>query len=86
MPHVDKDPANIAMISRMIRAAGNRAADYDEDQLARLAALHGDIDNATRAAVRSMRARGVTWERIGAALGVTRQAALMRWGGEHAQV
>lgn len=81
MPHSEKDPANLDMCSRMIRAAGRRAADFDENQLARLQGLHSAVDAATADAVAAMRARGVTWAAIGAALGVTRQAALMRWGG-----
>lgn len=70
------------MIARMIRAAGARTGDYDEDMLAQLYLLHGSVDRAMIEAIGRMRRRGVTWERIGAALGVTRQAALQRWGGE----
>lgn len=80
MSYSEKDPANLGMIARMIRAAGPRVADYDEDLLARLADLHADVDAALAVAIGGMRARGVTWAAIGEALGVTRQAALMRWG------
>lgn len=80
MPHRHKDPANIDMIARMIGAAGKRAAGMDPDQLARLQHLHRVVDQATAVAVAGQREQGVTWESIGDALGVTKQAALMRWG------
>lgn len=81
MPRSDKDPANLDMIRRMVRSAGRTVADYDEDQLARLNAVHGYVDDAMGDAICRMRARGVTWDRIGRSLGVTRQAVIQRYGG-----
>lgn len=80
MGHRHSDPANLAMIARMIAAAGKRAAGMDPDQLARLQDLHRAVDQATAVAVAGQRSQGITWESIGQALGVTKQAALMRWG------
>lgn len=82
MPHKHSDPANLDMIARMIAAAGRRAAGLDPDQLARLQRLHRAVDDATAVAVAGQRSAGITWESIGEALGVTKQAALMRWGGK----
>lgn len=39
------------------------------------------VDDLERQAVDEMRAVGVSWAAIGAALGITRQAAEKRWGG-----
>ena len=35
-----------------------------------------------RAAVKAARVNGATWQEIGDSLGVTRQAAQQRWGGD----
>lgn len=80
MAHRHSDPANIAMIGRMIAASGKRAAGMDPDQIQRLNDLHRSVDDAIRVAVAGQRSQGITWESIGQALGVTKQAALMRWG------
>ena len=79
MPHTEKDPANLAMIRRMITAAGKRVGERDPDLLAELYALHGYVNGAVADAVEAQRSQGITWESIGQALGVTKQAALMRW-------
>lgn len=65
---------------RIITALGRHAACGDPEELAELAALHATVDHAIVAGIRGQRAAGIRWESIGAALGVTRQAALMRWG------
>ncbi len=80
MAHRHNDVANIAMIGRMIRSAGERIGGYDPDQLARLAALREVLDDAMRRAVAGQRAQGVTWQTIGAALGVSKQAVVQRYG------
>lgn len=80
MPHTHKDVANIDMIVRMVRAAGRTAGEYDPDQLARLAAVKDAVDRAMIEAVAGQRAAGVTWQTIGDALGVTRQAMIMYYG------
>jgi hypothetical protein len=50
--------------------------------LARAQAAAPQIDAAMRVYVDILRARGVSWTRIGAALGVSKQAAWERFSGE----
>lgn len=65
---------------RFIRAAGRRVADADEIELAQLVALQDVVDEAIVTAIRGMRDRDCSWAYIARGLGVTRQAAQMRWG------
>jgi hypothetical protein len=80
MPHTHKDVANLDMMARMIRAAGRTVGEYDPDQLCRLDGLKSVLDAAMVAAVRGQRESGVTWQSIGEALGVTRQAVIQLYG------
>ena len=50
--------------------------------LPKVAAASAQVDAQLTLAVRSARARGVTWTRIGTALGMTRQSAWERFSGE----
>lgn len=70
----------LAMLRRMIAAGGKRVAEADEVELAELVALFDDLEAAVQLAVDGQREHGASWARIGDALGVTRQAAQMRWG------
>jgi hypothetical protein len=57
----------------------------DEDLLAEMVRAHAAHDNVDRAVahhVAALRARGVSWARIGEALGITRQSAWERYSGE----
>lgn len=57
----------------------------DDALLAEMAKAHGAHENVDRAVarhVRALRSRGVTWVRIGEALGMTRQSAWERFSGE----
>lgn len=57
----------------------------DEDLLAEMVRAHAAHENVERAValhVAALRARGVTWARIGEALGMTRQSAWERFSGE----
>lgn len=57
----------------------------DEQILAhipKIAAVHSQVENSLREWVHELRHRGVTWERIGSALGMTRQSAWGRFSGE----
>lgn len=57
----------------------------DDDLLAALpkvAALSGQVDHQLAHSVTHARSRGITWTRIGAALGMTRQSAWERFSGE----
>ncbi|WP_412538254.1 ClpX C4-type zinc finger protein [Longispora sp. K20-0274] len=57
----------------------------DDDLLAdvaRIEASRGQVDVAVHDRVRRLRARSVTWARIGEALGISRQSAWERFSGE----
>ena len=57
----------------------------DEDLLAtlpKIAAAGAQVEYRLALQVRRARARGITWTRIGAALGITRQSAWERFSGE----
>ena len=60
-------------------AAGFRQGNLDD---ARMQATAPQIDAAMHDHVDILRARGVSWTRIGAALGVSKQAAWERFSGE----
>ena len=49
------------------------------DDLSRLAKLRADVDKMTLKAVKDARRRGVSWYKIGPALGVSRQAAMEKY-------
>lgn len=67
------------MLRRITRAAGRRVAEADPEDLEQLLAIRAEVDHAIVEAVRGLRASGYTWEQIGAVMGVTRQAVLMRF-------
>ena len=69
----------LSAVERLIRAAGRRVGDSDEPELARLFRMQDALDEARVAAVRGMRSRGVSWRTIGTAVGVTGEAARIRW-------
>lgn len=57
----------------------------DEELLAEMVRAHGAHENVDRAVahhVAALRTRGVSWARIGEALGMTRQSAWERFSGE----
>jgi hypothetical protein len=57
----------------------------DEDLLAEMVrahAAHQNVDRAVAHHVAALRGRGVSWARIGEALGITRQSAWERYSGE----
>ena len=70
-----------AFARRILRAYARRISAGDIDALADITILAADIDNAIRHAVTGLRATGYSWAEIGSRLGVTRQAAQQRWGG-----
>lgn len=72
-------PEYAAMLRRMIRAYGRRVADADPEDFAVMVALRRDLDDAMQTAVRGLQERH-SWTDIAAPLGITRQAALKRWG------
>ena len=65
----------LAMVRRIVRAAGNRVGGEDVNELKALVAIRSDLDDAIFEAVRGLRASGHTWGDIGDVQGVTKQAA-----------
>lgn len=72
-------PEFIAMLRRMIRAAGRRAAEGDEIELRDLISLRADLTAAITTAVHGQRDHGRSWTYIASATGTTRQGAQQRW-------
>lgn len=58
------------------------AEDVDTLDLARLALAQRQLGDAITESVLIAREDGVTWEAIGTALGMTKQAAQQRWGAQ----
>jgi hypothetical protein len=52
------------------------------DHIPRVASVADQVEADLRSWVQELRRRGVTWVRIGAALGITRQSAWERFSGE----
>lgn len=52
------------------------------ESLPKIAGVADQVETSLTTGVRRLRARGVTWTRIGAALGITRQSAWERFSGE----
>jgi prophage DNA circulation protein len=79
---VVENPEFAAFARRIIRAYSRRTADGDIEALTDLTTLAAEVDNAIRNAVTGLRAYGYSWADIARPLGITRQAAQQRWGGE----
>ncbi|MCW2543975.1 MAG: ATP-dependent Clp protease ATP-binding subunit ClpX [Frankiales bacterium] len=63
----------------------SRPVATEAEELERMVALHASkeqVDREVAATVRGLRSRGVTWTRIGEALGMTRQSAWEKYSGE----
>lgn len=71
-----------AFVRRIIVAYGRRVATGDVEALADLIRLGADIEAATDEAIAGLRRHGYSWAEIGSRIGVSRQAAQQRWGGE----
>jgi hypothetical protein len=72
-----------AFVTRALRAYSRRVASGDIDALTGMATLSADLDHAIADAITALRARhGYSWADIGHRLGITRQAAQKRWGGD----
>ena len=70
----------MAFTRRILRAASKRMALADPEDLADLVQLRAAVDEAIDAAARSVHEGGASWGQIGAATGMTKQAAHKRWG------
>lgn len=69
----------LAMVRRIIRAAGRRVGSADPEDLQELIELQVTLDLAIREAVHAQRLSGITWQSIGDATGTSRQAAIQKW-------
>jgi hypothetical protein len=65
---------------RILRAYARRVASGDIEALRNLVLLPSDVDTITRTAVTGLREFGYSWAEIADRLGVSRQAAQMRYG------
>lgn len=77
---VVENDAYVEFIRRVLRAYVRRVADGDIDSLTDMATLSAAINEPTDQAVGGLRGSGYSWTDIGAALGITRQAAQQRFG------
>lgn len=71
-----------AFARRIVRAYGRRIATGDVEALTNLLQLGADIEAATDHAIAGLRRHGYSWAEIGSRIGITRQAAQQRWGGD----
>jgi hypothetical protein len=71
-----------AFARRVIRGYSHRIAAGDIDAITGMAALADELDTAIHHAVTGLRTQGYSWADIAARLGITRQGAQQRWGGE----
>ena len=71
-----------AFLRRVLAAYSRRVATGDIEAITDLADLADQVDTAIRQAITGLRATGYSWADIAARLGVTRQGAQQRWGGE----
>jgi hypothetical protein len=69
-----------AFVRRILAAYGRRVADGDVEALRTLAALSSEVDAVTRLAVAGLKRFPYSWSEIADRLGVSRQAAQMRYG------
>jgi hypothetical protein len=71
-----------AFARRVIAAHGRRIARGDVEGIAALAEIATSLDAAMSLAIQGLRTNGYSWTDIATRLGITRQAAQQRWGGD----
>jgi hypothetical protein len=79
---VVENDAYHAFTRRVLKAYARRVATGDVEALTQLVNLSTQLDTAILDAVTGLRACGYSWAEIASRLGVTRQAAQQRWGGD----
>ena len=72
-----------AFLRRVIAAYSRRVAAGDIEAISTMAALADDVDEGIRQAIAGLREYGYSWADIALRLGITRQGAQQRWGGDH---
>jgi hypothetical protein len=75
-----------AFLRRVIAAYSRRVASGDIEAITAMAALAGNLEDATRQAITGLRDIGYSWADIAMRLGITRQGAQQRWGDTPAPV
>jgi hypothetical protein len=75
-----------SMATRIIRAAGFRAGNGDEYDLAALLHLESSVFEATCQAIALQLQNGRSWAFIGASFGVSRQAAFRRFASRVSEI
>lgn len=73
-------PEYVAMLRRMLKAAGRRAGEGDEPELAELMSLEAVLAEVIADAVIAQHEAGRSWAEIALATGTSRQAVAKRWG------
>jgi DNA-directed RNA polymerase specialized sigma24 family protein len=71
-----------AFARRVLRAYSRRVGAGDVETLADMVGLLNELETAIRHAIVGLRGFGYSWAEIGTRLGVTKQAAQQRWGGD----
>jgi hypothetical protein len=79
---VVENDAYAAFTRRVISAYARRVATGDVEALTDLVGLATQLDTAILQAVIGLRGCGYSWTEIATRLGITRQAAHQRWGGD----
>jgi hypothetical protein len=79
---VVENDAYAAFTRRVIAAYARRIATGDVEALTDFVRLATQLDTAILQAVTGLRACGYSWSEIATRLGITRQAAHQRWGGD----
>jgi hypothetical protein len=69
-------------VRRVITAYGRRIASGDIEGLATLVDISHELDDVLEHAILGLRDAGFSWNDIGTRLGISRQAAHQRWGGD----
>jgi len=77
---VVENPQYAAFVGRILRAYARRVAAGDIEALRSMVALRSDVDTAVRTAVDGLRSVGYSWSEVGFRLGISKQAAQMRYG------
>ena len=71
-----------AFLRRVIGAYSRRVAAGDIEAITTMARLSDELQDATRQAIIGLRQVGYSWADIALRLGITRQGAQQRWGGD----
>jgi hypothetical protein len=80
MARIKDDTEYLRFVVRAVRAAGERIAEADLEQLKLLVEMRDTLERAIDISIRGLRAQGgATWADIGQVMGTTGQAATIRY-------